>query len=238
MRHRAPGSARALCLVSLLAAPLGCASDDGAGKSAPVTAQDESDAEGDAEYDRTIATAIDMSRDIRQRWQRGEPRDPAHETRALKLFLRAAELRPGRVEGPYGAAVMLVAACQGDRDACADVCPPAFAMLDRADAIERGYRYSTWNRGVCLEGIGRFQEALLSAEHALAEYPDDPDMWALRAKVRISLGYLDGACEDLARMFDLMGKGDHIEGLIAPYGCRLFEGVPRYVPTQEPGVTL
>lgn len=228
-------------LVAALALPLACASDDAA-RRAPASenaaAVAESEEEKEREFTALIEGAIARSREIRESWQRGDPRDFDEETAVLEMFLRAAELRPDRVEGPYGAAVMLVTACQSDRKACSAVCPLALTLLDHADAIESGYRYSTWNRGVCLEGTGRFEEALLCAEQSLAEYPEDPDMWALRAKVRISLGYLDAACGDLARMFDLMGLGDEIEARIEPYGCRIIQGVPRYVPTHEPGIQL
>lgn len=242
MTERLAVSSRILVpLLLALALLIGCTSDHGARREGPPpsdAAPIDDEAKKGARYDELIEEAVRMTRDIRESWQRGEPRDLDSETRALKLYLRAAELDPERVEGPYGAAVMLVAACQADRQACEAVCPPAISLLDRADAIERGYRYSTWNRGVCLEGTGRFQEALLAAEQSLAEHPDDPDMWALRAKVRIGLGYLDGACEDLARMFDLMGLGDEIDSRIDPYGCRVIDGVPRYVPTEEPGIRL
>lgn len=221
-----------------------CAADDAARRDASwATANDDDDGAPDGrapdeDYDALIGRAVERTREIREGWQRGDPRDFDEETEVLGMFLRATELRPDRVEGPYGAAVMLVAACQADRDACESVCPLAFSLLDRADAIERGYRYTTWNRGVCLEGTGRFPEALRAAEESLAAYPDDPDMWALRAKVRVGLGYLDGACGDLARMFDLMGMADELEERIEPYGCRLIQGVPRYVPTREPGIEL
>lgn len=227
-------------LVGAALFPLACASSEGAKREAPAaTDDDEGDAATEEEaFEALIARASERTQEIREGWQRGEPRDFDEETEVLEMFLDATELRPDRVEGPYGAAEMLVAACQADRKACEAVCPLAFSLLDRADAVERGYRYSTWNRGVCLEGTGRFREALSAAEESLEAYPDDPDMWALRAKVRIGLGYLDGACGDLARMFDLMGASDELEERIAPYGCRLVQGVPRYVPTREPGIEL
>lgn len=234
-----------LALTATLSLSLACASDDAArrGEGAERAdegvedAKDAKDAEERA-FLALIERAIERTRAIREGWQRGDPRDFDEETEVLEMFLHATELRPDRVEGPYGAAVMLVTACQADPNACEAVCPLALSLLDRADAIEHGYRYATWNRGVCLEGTGRFQEALLCAEQSLAEYPEDPDMWALRAKVRIRLGYLDGACGDLARMFDLMGVTDELEARIEPYGCRIIQGVPRYVPTREPGIQL
>lgn len=215
-----------------------CASDGAAQRERASPAPDARALDEEEDFDALISRAVARTREIREGWQRGDPRDFDEETEVLEMYLHAAELRPDRVEGPYGAAVMLVAACQADREACVSVCPLAFTLLDRADAIERGYRYATWNRGVCLEGTGRFEEALQAAEESLAAYPDDPDMWALRAKVRISLGYLDGACGDLARMFDLMGASEELDERIAPYGCRLVGGVPRYVPTEEPGIQL
>lgn len=186
------------------------------------------------EYDELIATALDGVQAVRQRGEAGQPRDLARETRTLELFLRAAELRPDRVEAPYGAAVMLVAACQANRLACGELCPPAIALLDRTDAIEAGYRYSAWNRGICLESTGQFEAALVAAERSLLEYPEDPDMWALRAKVRLALGYLHGACEDLAQMLTLQGSKDDLEQGLAPFGCHLESGRPRYVRHDEP----
>ncbi|MFZ9887355.1 MAG: hypothetical protein ACO3JL_07620 [Myxococcota bacterium] len=215
-----------LLTVASLCFLAGCAS---AVESSPPHAAAERD-----EYDVLIATALEGVQAVRQRGEAGKPRDLERETHTLQLFLRAAELRPDRVEAPYGAAVMLVAACQANRLACGELCPPAIALLDRADALQVGYRYSSWNRGICLESTGQFEDALVAAERSLLEYPDDPDMWALRAKVRLSLGYLHGACEDLAQMLTLQGTTDGLERALAPFGCHLEAGRPRYVRHDEP----